>query len=62
MVAAGGWRGEVENVALSDTKVLEKLPCGVRKAGGNGAAEGGGEILDDFVKGSVCLAAVKEVY
>ncbi len=46
VVAAGGWRGEVEDVALGDAEMLEKLPGGVGEFGRDGAAEVGGKILD----------------
>ena len=61
MVAAGGWRGEVENVALGDAEVLEKLPGGVGEVRRDGAAEVGGKILDGVVEGGVGLAAMEEV-
>jgi hypothetical protein len=61
VVAAGGWRGEVEDVALGDAEVLEKLPGGVGKVRRDDSAKIGGEILDRIVEGSVRLTAVKEV-
>jgi len=61
VVAAGGWRGEVEDVALGDAEVLEKLPGGVGKVLWDDAAKIGGEILDRIVEGRVRLTAVKEV-
>jgi hypothetical protein len=61
MVAAGGWRGEVEDVAQGDAEVLEKLPGGVGEVGRDGAAEFGGEIFDGIVEGGVSLAALKEI-
>jgi hypothetical protein len=61
VVAAGGWRGEVEDVALGDAEMLEKLPGGVGEIRRYGAAEIGGEIVDGLVEGGVCLAAMKEV-
>jgi hypothetical protein len=60
MVASGGRRGEVEDVALGDAKVFEKLPGGVGEVGRDGATEVGGEAFDGFVEGNVGLAAVKE--
>jgi len=61
VVAAGGWRGEVEDVALGDAEMLEKLPGGVGEVRRNGAAKVGGEILNGLIEGRVCLAAMKEV-
>jgi hypothetical protein len=61
MVAAGGRRREVEDVALGDAQVLEKLPGGVGEFGWDGAAEVGGEIFYGIVEGGVGLAALKEV-
>ena len=55
----GGAR-EVEDVALGDAEVLEKLPGGVGEVGWNGAAEIGGKVFDGFVEGGVGLAAFKE--
>jgi hypothetical protein len=60
VVAAGGWRGEVEDVALGDTEVLEKLPGGVGQAVGDFAAKVGREILDCVVEGGVGLATFEE--
>src|SRR5271168_2112766 len=60
VVAAGGWCGEVEDVALGDTEVLEKLPGRVWEVGWDGAAEVGGEFLDGIVEGGVGLAALEK--
>src|SRR5258708_6038506 len=60
-VAAGGWRGKVQDVAQGDAEVFEKLPGGVGQVRRDGAAEAGGEILDDIIEGGVCLAATKEI-
>jgi len=61
MVAAGGWRGEVENVALGDAEMLEKLPGGVGEVRRDGATEAGRKTLDGLVEGGVCLTAMKDV-
>jgi hypothetical protein len=60
VVAAGGRRGEVEDVALGDADVFEELPGGVGKAVGDDSAEVGGEVFDGVVEGGVGLAAVEE--
>src|ERR1700748_600821 len=60
MVAAGGRRREVEDVALGYAEVLQKLPGGVGKVGGSCAAEIGGEPFDCFVEGGVGLALLKK--
>jgi hypothetical protein len=60
VVAAGRGCGEVEDVALGDAEMLEKLPGRVRKICRNGTAEIGGEIFDGFVEGDVGLTAFKE--
>jgi hypothetical protein len=60
VIATGGRRGEVEDVALGDAEVLEELPGRVGEIGWNGAAMFGGEIFDGFVEGGVGLAAAKE--
>jgi hypothetical protein len=61
VVAAGGWRGEVEDIALGDTEVLEELPGGVGEILWDDATKIGGKILDGIVEGGVCLAAMEEV-
>jgi hypothetical protein len=61
VVAAGGRRREVEDIALGDAEMLEKLPGGVGKVRWDDAPEGGGKILDDFVEGGVGLTAMEEV-
>jgi hypothetical protein len=61
MVAAGRWGREIEDVALGDAEVLEKLPGGVGEIRRNRPSEIGGEILDSFVKGSVSLATMKQL-
>ena len=61
VVAAGGGRGEVEDVALGDAEMLEKLPGGVGELQWHDAAEVGGKILYDFVEGGVGLATVEEI-
>ena len=60
LVAAGGWRGEVEDVALGDAEVLEELPGGVGEVCGYGASEIGGKVFDGFVEGGVGLACLLE--
>jgi hypothetical protein len=51
----------VEDVALRDAEMLEKLPGGVGEVGYNGAAVVGGEIFDGIVEGGVRLTALQEV-
>jgi hypothetical protein len=60
VVAAGGRRGEVEDVALSDAEVLDELPGGVGEIGWDGAAMCGREIFDGFVEADVGLASAEE--
>jgi hypothetical protein len=60
LVAAGGWRGEVEDVALGDAEVLEELPGGVGQVGGDGGVVPGWEVLDGVVEAGVGLAAFEE--
>jgi hypothetical protein len=57
MVATGGGRREVEDVALGDAQVLEELPGGVGQVGWNGATVLGREVSDGFVEGDVSLTA-----
>ena len=60
VIAAGWRRGEVEDVALCDAKVIEDLPGGVGKITCYSASEICGKVLDYFVEGDVGLSAVKE--
>ena len=61
VVATGGWRGEVENVALGDAKMFEKLPARVREVGWNGAPVGGRKVRDDIFEGGVGLTTVQKI-
>ncbi len=60
MIAACGWRAEVEDVALGDAEMLEQLPGGVGEIGWHGAAMFDREIFDGFVEGDVGLASAEE--
>jgi len=60
MVAAGGRRGELEDVALGDAEVFEELPGGVREVGWDGGAMLGGKVFDGVVEGNVGLTAAEE--
>jgi hypothetical protein len=61
MIAAGGRRGEVEDVALGDAEMFEKLPGGVREVGRDCAVEAGGEIFNSLIEGGVSLAFLKKI-
>ena len=61
VIAASGGRGEVEDVALGDAEMLEKLPGGVGEVRRDGATEARRKTLDGLVEGGVCLTAMKEV-
>jgi hypothetical protein len=60
LVAAGGWRGEVQDVALSDAEVFEKLPGRVWEFGWYGTAKFGRKVFQRVVEGDVGLAAAKK--
>ena len=60
LVAASGWRREVQDVALGDAEVFEKLPGRVREVGWDSTAKFGGKVFQGVVEGDVGLAASKK--
>src|SRR5215469_11203118 len=60
LITAGGRSGKINNVALSETEVLENLPSRVRQSGRDFAAMLRGEIGDNFIKGCVRLPSTKK--
>jgi hypothetical protein len=61
MVAAGGRRGELEDVPLGDAEMLEELPGGIGEIWWDGGAMLGRKIFDGVVEGGVGLASVEEI-